>query len=106
MFLPTRLSALTLIGAFVALLQDSASAASVTRNSDQNNLGRRQNAPNPGRGAGCGQVKSNVPEAQFRNQCVCFNPNTVAVFGQTPEVVTYANNNNYIYPRDVSTSAP
>lgn len=106
MFLPTQLSALTAICAVVALLQDTTSAASLTRKSVQNNLGRRQNAPNPGRGAGCGQVRSNVPEAQFRNQCVCFNPNTVAVFGQTPEVVTYANNNNYIYPRDVSASSP
>lgn len=105
MMLPTRLNAFATIFAFIALLQDTASAATLTRKSNRGNLGRRQaDAPSPGRGAGCGQVKSNVPEAQFRNQCVCFNPNTVAVFGQTPEVVTYANDNGYIYPRDVSKS--
>ncbi|KAI5450098.1 hypothetical protein NCC49_003725 [Naganishia albida] len=97
MILPTQIAT---VFAFFAVLQNSAFAATVTRKSES--LGRRQNAPSPGRGAGCGQVKSNVPDEQFRNQCVCFDPNTVAVFGETPEVVTYANNNGYIYPRDTS----
>lgn len=101
MILPTQIAT---VFAFFAVLQNSAFAATVTRKSES--LGRRQNAPSPGRGAGCGQVKSNVPDEQFRNQCVCFDPNTVAVFGETPEVVTYANNNGYIYPRDVSQTHP
>lgn len=55
------------------------------------------------RGAGCGQVKSNVGPP-YAGQCVCFDDSTTkAIFGQTPEVVTFANNNSYKYPQSVST---
>lgn len=82
MIFPTQLAT---IFAFIAVLYDCVSAATVTRNSQRGDLYRRQN---PGRGAGCGRVRSNVQEAEFRGQCVCFNPNTVAIFGETPEVVS------------------
>lgn len=106
MILSTRVGAFAAAFAFVALLQDNASAATLTRKPDYR-LQRRQEAspspisPNPGRGAGCGRIRNNVQEASVRGQCVCFNPNNVAIFGETPAAVTFANDQGYIFPTSV-----
>jgi hypothetical protein len=86
------------------LAQDSAGALVGTRTTNSrynvrqrdNMLGKRD------RGAGCGQVKSNAGPP-YAGQCVCFDESTRnAIFGQTPEVVQFANNNTYRYPQSVS----
>lgn len=73
----------------------------VTRKSNRYSLERRQGEPVPNnRGAGCGQIKQGVPV--YGGQCICFNPDTEAVFGETQAAVDFANANDYRYPQSVS----
>lgn len=54
------------------------------------------------RGAGCGQVKSNAGPP-YAGQCLCFDESgRNATYGETPEVVEFANENDYSYPQSVS----
>jgi hypothetical protein len=95
MIFPTQLAT---IFAFIAVLQDCASAATVTRQHERGSLERRQSAGFIT--ANCGNLLNRFGE--FGGQCVCYNPDTVAILGTTPGVIEYSNANGLSFPSAVS----